>query len=40
LSNSRESAVAITQQKVGQALVWQGKELNVRRADIEDAQGG
>jgi hypothetical protein len=40
LSESRESAVAITQQKIGQALVWQGKELNVRRVDIEDAQRG
>jgi hypothetical protein len=40
LSNSRESAVAITQQKIGQALIWQGKELNVRRVDTEDAQRG
>src|SRR5207249_12178848 len=40
LSESRESAVAITQQKIGQALVWQAKELNVRRVDIEDAQCG
>jgi hypothetical protein len=28
------------QQKIGEALVWQGEELNVRRADIENAQRG
>ena len=28
----------LPEQKIGQALVWQAKELNVRRADIEDAQ--
>jgi hypothetical protein len=28
------------QQKTSQALVWQGKELNVPRMDIEDAQRG
>jgi hypothetical protein len=40
LNESRESAVAVTQQEICQALVWQGKELNVRRVDTEDAQRG
>src|SRR5206468_12829250 len=35
---SRERSVTIMQQKIGQALVWQAKELNVPRADIENAE--